>query len=131
MRPWTRPAFPFRTRAAFLRALARTVIEAPAVEDVGTIPYCDDGRALVGLPEEIAALGCASCVLLAVYAATVAYQAGRNVDLCCSVLGTETEHAWIRSDGVRRDPSVEGGAAIPPHVYEGGVIVPVQPWSDR
>jgi hypothetical protein len=126
VRPLLRPAFPFRTRAAFLRALVRTVIEAGLVEDVGVIPYCDDGSALVGLPEEIGRLRCTSCVLLAVYAGTVAYQAGRRVDLCCSMLGGDTEHAWIRDGGLLRDPSVEGGATIPRSVYQGGVIVPVE-----
>jgi hypothetical protein len=102
------------------------ILDAGPVADVGTIPYCDDGSALVGLPEEIGRLRCASCVLLAVYAATVAHQAGRRVDLCCSVLGGDTEHAWMREDGRLRDPSVEGGAEIPRTVYQGAVIVPVE-----
>ncbi len=83
----------------------------------------------MGLPEEIAQLKCASCVLLAVYAATVAHQRGHRVDLCCSAVTRlepgSAEHAWIRVDGILRDPSVEGGARIPPSIYRGAVIVPV------
>ena len=125
-RPLLRPAFPYRSRARFLQALALLVREAGPVVDVGRIAYCDDGSTLIGLPEEIGRLQCASCVLLAVYEATLAHQQGRRVDLCCSALGAPIEHAWIRVDGARRDPSVEGGAAIPSSVYDGAVIVPVE-----
>jgi hypothetical protein len=83
-----RPAFPFATMADFLRQLARMVREAGPIRDVGTIAYCDDGESLVGLPEEIVDLRCASCVLLSVYVATLGHQAGRRMDLCASALGS-------------------------------------------
>jgi hypothetical protein len=126
-----RPGFPFRSLADFLRALAKLVREAGPVPDVGPIPYCDDGAALVGLPEEIAGLRvrgmrCTSCVSLALYEAALAHQAGEPVDLCCSVTGTDTEHAWIRVRGERRDPSAKGGLSVPESIYVGAVIVPVE-----
>lgn len=125
-----RPAFPFRSRRTFLRALGETIREAGPVEDVGTIPWCDDGASLVGLPEEIGRLQCASCVLLTVYEGAKAYQRGAHVDLCCSVLGNRDdhrdEHAWLRVDWRRNDPSVRGGLWVPAATYVGAVIVPVE-----
>lgn len=123
---FVRVGFPFRDRARYLKALAQLVVDAGPVPDVGAIPYCDDGAELVGLPEEIASLRCASCVLLSLYAATLAYQAGSRVDLCCSALDVDTEHAWIRVDGRLRDPSADGGLRVPSGTYRGAVIVPVE-----
>jgi len=110
---------------AFLDALVVLVRDAGPVPDVGVIRYCDNGLSVVGLPEEVYRMRCASCVLLSVYVAAVGYQNGKRMDLCCSAMGSDIEHAWVREDGVLRDPSVEGGAYIPPEVYIGGVIVPV------
>jgi hypothetical protein len=110
---YLRPGFPFRDRASFARSLAKLVRDAPPLLYRGSIAYCDDGAQLVGLPEEVAKLRCASCVLLSVYEATRAHQQGRRVDLCISVLGGQTEHAWIREDGRRRDPSRDGGLDVP------------------
>jgi len=123
---YLRPAMPYVDRASFARDLGRMVRQAGPLEDVGTIPYCDDGAALVGLPDEVARLRCASCVLLAVYEATKAHQRGHRVDICISALPGREQHAWIRVDGVLRDPSAEGGLAVPPSTYEGAVIVPVE-----
>jgi hypothetical protein len=121
-----RPAFPFRSGADYLRALCATVRDAGRIEVYRTIPYCDNGADLVGLPEEVSRMACASCVLLAVHLAAYAYQRGRRVDLCGSVSDSNTEHAWCRIDGVLRDPSAEGGLKVPSKTYVGAVIVPVE-----
>ena len=122
-----RPAFPFRSGSDYLRALAETVRSAGRIEGpYRPIAYCDDGRDLVGLPEEVALLPCASCVLLAVYLGAWCHQRGRRVDLCGSVSEDNTEHAWCRIDGLLRDPSQEGGLNVPLRIYVGAVIVPVE-----
>ncbi len=128
---YLRPAVPFRGRADFARFLAGLIRGAPPLRYRGALRYCDDGRQLVGLPEEVARLQCASCVLLTVYEATHAYQRGRRVELCISVqpdvddADEHVEHAWYREDGQRRDPSRTGGLDVPPLTYLGALVVPV------
>ena len=122
-----RPEYPYRTRAAYLRAMAALVREGGSATDAAP-GYCVDpvGRDIFATPDEIEAKSCVDCKKHAILAATRARAAGHQVDLAISVTGRPHEHVWIRVDGIPVDPSVAAGMPPPaPALYRGGVIVSV------